>query len=38
MKKYGAETKAGYRAIFSKNLKQTITHPLPLFAALLIYF
>jgi len=29
MRRYRAGTREGSRAIFSKNLKQTTTHPLP---------
>jgi hypothetical protein len=28
----------GFRTNFAKELKQTITHPLPVFSAFLLYF
>jgi len=34
----GLELRDMARAIFSKKLKQTITHPLPMFSVLLLYF
>jgi hypothetical protein len=38
MRRYEAGTGEGSIAIFSKELKQTITHHLPVFAALVLYF
>jgi hypothetical protein len=34
---YEAGIREGSRAIFSKCFKQTITHPFPMFSALLLY-
>jgi len=34
----GLKLKRGLKIFFSKKLKQTIVHPLPVFFALLLYF